>query len=1154
VTAARPAAALPSGERKLVALVFADLSGFTALASSLDPEEVYAFIRPGLADMQQIVEEYGGSVPHVMGDGFMAVFGVPTAHEDDAERAVRAALAVRDHAHELNRDRQGIRFPDVHAGVNSGEVMVAPSREPGGFSVLGDTVNVAARLADLARAGVVLVAEPTKRRTEHAVRYGPRRAYRAKGKPAPVVAFEAIEVRSAIPAGRATPRVSGGFVDRERELASLERALGATLSERRSSVLVVTAEPGAGKTRLATEFARRRPDATLLAGRCTPYGQRLPLSPIAGAVQDLMGLAVDAPRAVADREVQRLAGRVAGSRRAGDLVRGLKLLLGTADPHTVRDPGAAAGEATLAARAVVEGLAREGPVIAVVDDLHWADAQLLDLLRAASAEPWTGPVLFLGLSRPEGLEAADTLPTLELGALPTRRLRELGELALGPGAPARVLDRVAARASGNPLFLEESLSMLVESGALVRRDGGWVVADPELLDRVPATIRTLIAARLDGLPPDEKRVLRDAAVCGEAAWDRLLETMSGAVDARSALKRLVQRGLLRQRPRSAVPGADEYAFRHVLIREVAYESIPRRDRSGLHLDVATWLREASGMPEEPVAELAHHYERAWRLSLSRAAGTADPGLARLAAEHLGRWADRTFTYQARLAESLYRRAVGAADASTGEDPRLVIRASLGRAESLIELGRHQEAVEPANTARDLATRAGDAHLEARALLTLGRIESDVGDDEVARRLLTQALASFEAVGDLGGQAWAKHRLSEVWGRADYARELEHLREAYQLFDRADDRWGRAVAAQDLAYLLSTVGGEEFHHWHRQARRLAEGESDLRSRAALLRTWGYFSYYRGEHREAIRAMRQARPIAVEAGDRYAEADTFLIEAMAASQVATADDAGRLAAEVVRLGRSIGSLRIAGLGLAVGARACLRQGQPARASRQLSSARQTLQRGGVRLEMLEVDFVDAAMQLDRGSWLRVQEPAGRGAAGARASGWALYESMAPTLVGRALLGAGRHDEAIAELERALASAEAAGAVGTVAVASAALAQAHALTGRPAARPAPAPPAPSEVEAEAIAAETGGLAALAAGRAGEAVAAFALAVERWRRLGFTVWLGRALSLQAAAARRSGDHPGAEQLLAGATEVLDRVRTPARSRPTVLAPIDGS
>ena len=1142
---------MASGERKLVALLFADLSGFTALASSLDPEDVYGFVRPGLDAMRRIVEDHGGSVPHVMGDGFMAVFGVPTAHEDDPERAVRAALAVRDHARTLQR-RAGIRFPDVHAGVNSGEVMVGPASEPGGFTVLGDPVNVAARLADLAPPRVVLVAEQTKRRTEHAVRYGPGRGYRAKGKPAPVVAFEAIEVRSALPAGRATPAVSGGFVNRVTELEALERALAATLHERRSNLLVVTAEPGAGKTRLATEFARRRPDAILLTGRCMPYGQRLPLSPIAGAVQDLIGLAVDAPREVADREVRRLADRVAGPRRARDLVRGLKLLLGTADPHGVRDPSGAVGEATLAARAVVEGLAREGPVIAVVDDLHWADAQLLELLHGTTADPWSGPVLLLGLSRPDALESAAPLPTLELGALAEQELRELGELALGPGAPAQVLDRVAARASGNPLFLEESLSMLVESGALVQRAGTWMVANPGLLERVPATIRSLIASRLDGLPSGEKRVLQDAAVCGEAAWDRLLEAMSGAEGIQPALKRLVQRGLLRQRPYSPVPGAEEFGFKHVLIREVAYDSIPRRDRSDLHLRVATWLR-AAALAEEPVAELAHHYEQAWRLSRSGAAEAGDQDLAGLAARYLGRLADRTLTYQARLAESLYRRAVQAAEASTGEEPGLVIGLSLGRAECLIELGRHEEAATPGNAARDLAREAGDEHLEARALLALGRIESDVGDDEVARRLLTQALSSFEAVGDLGGQGWAKHRLSEVWGRTDYAAEIRHLREAYELFDRAGDRWGRAVAAQDLAYMLTTVGGEEFHRWYRQAHRLVEGESDLRSRAALLRTWGYVSYYGGEHREAIRTMREARPIAVEAGDRYAEADTFLIEAMAASLAASPEEAGRLAGEVVRLGQSIGSLRIAGLGLAAGARACLRLGNPSRASRQVSAARRTLLGDGARTELLEVDFVEAGISLDRGSWRRVAGPAGRGADGALASSWALYESMGPMLAGRALLGAGRPDEAVAELERALASATAAGAAGTAALAGAALEQARALAGHPVVGPPTAPPPHGfEPETEAIRSENGALAALAAGQAAEAAAAFARAVGHWRQLGLTVWLGRSLSLQAAAAVRAGDRATADHLLAQAAETLDHLKTPAYARPTVLTPLD--
>jgi predicted ATPase len=340
---------------------------------------------------------------------------------------------------------------------------------------------------------------------------------------------------------------------------------------------------------------------------------------------------------VAERELRRLADRVGGSGRGHELTRGLKLLFGTVAPHSVRHREGAVGQAVLAARAVFEGLAREAPVIAVLDDLHWADAHLLELLHRARANPWSGPVLFLGLSRLEVPEGRDPLPTLQLQALPEQRLRELGELALGPGVPARVLRRIAARASGNPLFLEESLSMLVESGALVRRAGAWIVADPQVSDRVPATIRTLIAARLDGLPPDEKHVLQIAAVCGEATSDRLLDGISAAANVRSVLRRLVKRDLLRRRSRSRLPGAKEYVFKHVLIRDVAYESLPRRDRCWLHIRVATWLREASAPPEEPVAELAYHYEQAWRLSPSRAAETAERELAGLAAEYLGRW-------------------------------------------------------------------------------------------------------------------------------------------------------------------------------------------------------------------------------------------------------------------------------------------------------------------------------------------------------------------------------------------------------------------------------------------------------------------------------------------------------------------------------------
>jgi tetratricopeptide (TPR) repeat protein len=410
-----------------------------------------------------------------------------------------------------------------------------------------------------------------------------------------------------------------------------------------------------------------------------------------------------------------------------------------------------------------------------------------------------------------------------------------------------------------------------------------------------------------------------------------------------------------------------------------------------------------------------------------------------------------------MAEALYTRAIRAADESAGAvDPRLVIGLLLGHAESLIELGRHREATGPAGRARRLAADTGDEPLQARALLTLGRIESDVGDDRVARQLLSQALVAFES-GTSAGRPGPTTDCRRPGNARTTAGSCSTCAWRTGLFERAGDRWGCAVAAQDLAYLLTTIGGEEFHHWYQRAHGHVEGESDLRSRAAILRAWGYFSYYCGAHREAIRAVREARPVAIEAGHRYAELDTFLIEAMAASCVASFREAEQLAAEVVRMGKAIGSTRVAGLGLAVGARASLRAGNPARAGRRLSLARRTLRQSGARMELLEVDFIDAGIQLDRGNWQRVAGPASRGAAGVRASGWALYGAMEPLLVGRALLGAGSPGGAVGELRRAAKLAREVGATGTLALAAVALDQALILTGGRAARP-PSGPRPT------------------------------------------------------------------------------------------------
>ncbi|MGH2540250.1 MAG: ATP-binding protein [Actinomycetota bacterium] len=1137
------------GERKLVTLLFTDLTGYTALAASLDPEEVFSFIRPTIADLQRVIEDHGGTVPQVLGDGFMAVFGVPTAHEDDAERAVRAALAVRDRIRKLNEGRSGLAIPEVHSGVNSGEVMVGPAPEASGIAVVGDVVNTASRLADLAPPGTVLVEEHTWSRTRHAIRYGPRRLYTAHGKPRPVAAYEARAPRTAFPGGRATPSIGSEFVDRESQLERLSAELRAVQKDGRARVVIVSAEPGAGKTRLASEFTKRNPDLLVLAGRATAYGTNVALSPLAAAIGEIAGVVPGSLTKAGGRRIQALVKRVATGGNTRHLTRGLSLLLGVGDrPETHGSRGTE--DALAAARTVIEGLAHERPVVVVLDDLHWADPAVVDALGSVGAHPWTGPILMVGLTRSETHHRRlGAVTRIELDAIPEDAMGELASLALGQKSFTPELRRIVTRAGGNPLFLEESLGMLVEAGALVSTASGWIVADPDMLDRVPTTVRAMIAARLDGLPPEEKRVLQCASVSGEIAWDRLLGRLAPGADVRTALRSLVSRDLLRRRRGSHAKGSNEYVFKHALIRDVAYGSLPREERTRLHLEVARWLLHDANLPREPVDDLANHYSEAWRLSRSKTAAKAPDGLARSASLYLGRWADETLQYQALAAESLYARAAEVDSAAADEvDPELRARHAIGRAECLIELGRHDEAREAARQALELADRIRDEQLGARALVALGRVESDVGDDARAGELLQRALSAFEAAGDVSGEAWATHRLSEVSTRTDYARGLEHLRTAYRLFVEAGDRLGRVIAAQDLAYMLSTIGGEEFHRWYREAKQLVEGEGDLRSRAELLRTLGYYRYYCGEHDDAIAIMREARPITIAAGDRYAEADTLLIEALAAAAARPPTEGAHAAAAVVAFGREIHSARVLALGRAAQARAAMRSGDPRGAARRLATCRRALAGFGASTEMLEAELIGAEMLLDRGSWSRVREPAEAGTVAAGESGARLIEPVGVLLIGRAALGSGRMDAAAEALGDAVALARAAGAGGTLSVARAARDQALLLSGR---TPRSGRRPGFGVVVEAIEAENHGLASLREGGNEEAAASFHEAVERWRGLGWTAWLARALAMRAEALRRDGDRARAGPARAGARKVLERLETPRTSRDAILSPL---
>ncbi len=364
----------------------------------------------------------------------MAVFGVPVAHEDDAERAVRAALAVRDAVRARNTDRGGLQIPEVHAGVNSGEVMVAPSAESAGFAVVGDTVNTASRLADFARAGEVVVGEATHSLTAAAVDYGPRGVHRAKGKAEPLATYLVLDVIGVRPAP-----AGAAFVDREEILGRLGRELEAVEREGRTRVLVVTGEPGIGKSRLAAELAHSVPGDRTFVGRCTPFGDQRRLGPLADIVAAALGIEPDVREPAAIKRA--LTGLAGGE--AVKLLPDLRLLLlGDHD-----DPSRSDRDLVRATRLIVEAVAQDRPAVVAVDDLQWADRAIVELLHDALEDPWPAPVLLLGLSR----ESVGRLPTVPLPALDPVSMDTLAEALLGSPSAADSRQRAASRApTGTP--------------------------------------------------------------------------------------------------------------------------------------------------------------------------------------------------------------------------------------------------------------------------------------------------------------------------------------------------------------------------------------------------------------------------------------------------------------------------------------------------------------------------------------------------------------------------------------------------------------------------------------------------------------------------------------------------------------------------------
>jgi class 3 adenylate cyclase len=580
-----------------VTVMFADLSGFTALSERTDPEEIRSMVDRCMSEMGEVVERFGGSVDKVIGDALMAVFGAPVAHEDDSERAVRAALEIQRRASEQDADFGGLC---VSIGVNTGEVIFAPVGPSGRreLTVMGDAVNTAARLQAGAAPETVLVGRETHLASAGAITYDAVEPILAKGKEAPLPAWRARAASSA-PADR--PVSAAPFIGRDTELELLVRTWARTSSELHPQLVTLVGAPGIGKTRLTLEFAARVKSAggRILRGRPLPYGEPAAYWAFGQVIRDACGIfATDS----ADVAVEKLGERAASllpATEARELATHLSILARLAE-DTVDDRRVLFASA----QRFLEALAREQPTVVVLEDLHWADESLLELIEGLSARLGGVPLLLLALGRPEFLDARPgwaRLPTnltVQLQALTDAHAQDL-ILRLTSGAPDReaLTQRIEQAAAGNPLFIEELAAWLSEGGATDNAG-------------LPANIKTIIAARLDQLPPAERQVILDASVIGDFFWQGTLEALGSDAALAEILHALERRGLVRHSPASRIQGDQELSFKHGLVREVAYSTIPKAARRERHAVVARFIEQSAGDPTAYAAILAHHWREA----------------------------------------------------------------------------------------------------------------------------------------------------------------------------------------------------------------------------------------------------------------------------------------------------------------------------------------------------------------------------------------------------------------------------------------------------------------------------------------------------------------------------------------------------------------
>ena len=847
-------------ERKLATVLFVDLVGSTAFLSGTDPEVARRRVQQYFDRVQQCVISHGGIVEKFAGDAVMAAFGVPTAHEDDAERAVRAALSIMDSVKELGLE--------ARAGIESGEVVVDSTEST--FAT-GEAVNIAARLQQAATPNVILIGPATHRLTLGCFQVEDEGPIEAKGIAEPIWTWRVVCVERT-EAGR---QFSAPLVGRDAELDLLQNTYSRAVRDRRAHLFTIFGDPGVGKSRLAREFIDGLESATVLFGRALPYGEGVTYSALADMVKVAAGISDDDPLDEAieklrdccpDEAVADLMGLASGVLQAVQAERNQQ-------------------EIAWAARAWAEKLAEPQPLVLVFEDIHWGEEPLLELIEHLGTWVRDQPLLLLCLARPELLDIRPgwgggrvRATAIELEPLSEDDSEALITALLDDGElPPESRAALFEKTEGNPLFVEETLRMLSE-------------ADGAGIERIPDTLQALIAARIDHLPQGEKSLLQRAAVIGRTFWAGAVEYLDGESDGElePLLDDLLLREFVLKEPRSTISGEDAYRFKHVLIREVAYGGLSKTARARHHRRFAEWLGERAR--DELLEVRAYHLDQATAL-LAELDGAPPADLAEEAAAALAEAGKRAL---AREANATARRLL---HRSVELEPTLKRRFAAARA-----AWRMHDFPVVSNEMEDvllLAREEGDKELEARALTALADVallrEADVLRAEQLAQKAVEVSESDEsridALGILETAAWWRGQLGQAEAYAEEQLEIARRLER-------DDLESDALIHLAGIYVARREG-ERAEPMIQRAIELAEESGSLTVKAHALMQLGEMHAFRGRHEEALAEFGRARDLFLEVGAAANVAKALLRIGRLVAQRGGVAEGERLFREAIRI---------------------------------------------------------------------------------------------------------------------------------------------------------------------------------------------------------------------------------------------------------------